>query len=137
MVKSPCRALGSLLIPMTKSLGDAVLDRVINFIEHDNESGGRPFWIDKLCINQLEGSDGKEIAIQSMDLIYIESTLSLGLMFVGIDSENHVKLLCDLMCGSSVAEGQNGPDLNENSLEISLNKARKVLHVLHLIVNDS
>ena len=53
---------------------DAVLDRAINFVEYDEKSEGLPFWIDRLCIDQLEGSDEKEIAVQSMDLIYKQST---------------------------------------------------------------
>jgi len=115
---------------------DAVLDRVTNFVKYDEESNGMPFWIDKLCIDQLEGSDEKQIAIHSMDLIYKQSTLSLGLLFVRIDSKEQTERLRDLMCGTCVAQGQNAQRRNKYSLKISPKEAREVLHVLYLIIKD-
>ncbi|ERF74440.1 hypothetical protein EPUS_06618 [Endocarpon pusillum Z07020] len=111
---------------------DVVLDRVTKFADVE----GMPFWIDKLCIDQLDGSDEKEIAIQSMDMIYKQSALSLGLLFVRIDSKEEVECLRDLMCGSCVTEWQNRRGNDEYSLAVSLQKARKVLEVLDLIVKD-
>lgn len=116
---------------------DAVLDRVTNFVKYDEESEGLPFWIDKLGIDQLEGSDEMEIAIQSMDLIYKQSTLSLGLLFVRIDSKEQIERLHDLMSGICVTESQNDQGKIEYSLAISLEKAREVLDVLDLVIKDT
>jgi hypothetical protein len=116
---------------------DAVLDRAINFVEYDEKSEGLPFWIDRLCIDQLEGSDEKEIAVQSMDLIYKQSTLSLGLLFVRIDSKEQIERLHDLMSGNCVTDWQNDQEKIEYSLAISLKKAREVLDVLDLMIKDT
>ncbi|KAF7502403.1 hypothetical protein GJ744_005855 [Endocarpon pusillum] len=112
---------------------DVVLDRVIKFAD----ANGLPFWIDRLCIDQLDGSDENEIAIQSMDMIYKQSTLSLGLLFVRIDLKEQVECLCDLMSGNCVTKWQNGWGKDEYSLDISLQKARKVLNILDLIIKDT
>ena len=115
---------------------DAVLDRVMNFVKYDEESSGMPFWIDKLCIDQRDGSDEKEIAIQSMDLIYKQSTLSLGLLFVRIGSKEQIERLRDLMRGNCIVKGHIGQEKDEYSLKISRKEAREVLDVLYLIIED-
>ncbi|KAF2175605.1 hypothetical protein K469DRAFT_702140 [Zopfia rhizophila CBS 207.26] len=112
---------------------DVVLDRVTKFAD----AKGLPFWIDKLCIDQLEGSDEKEIAIQSMDLIYKHSKLSLGLLFVRLDSKEQVERFHDLMSGTCVREQLNGEGKDEYNLDVSLKKAREVLDVLDLIIEDT
>jgi Heterokaryon incompatibility protein (HET) len=76
-------------------------------------------------------------AIQSMDVIYKQSTLSLGLLFVRIDSKEQVERFHDLMFGTCVTEWQNGSGKDGYSLHVSLQKARKVLDLLDLIIKDT
>jgi hypothetical protein len=69
--------------------------------------------------------DEKEIAIQSTDLIYKQSTLSLGLLIVRIDSKEKIERLRDLICGNCVAKGQSDQGRNEYSLEVPLKEAQE------------
>jgi hypothetical protein len=111
---------------------DMVLDRVTKFAS----TKGLPFWIDKLCIDQLEGSAEKDIALESMDLIYKHSTLSLGLISVRIDSRKHVEILQDLLSGTCVTEVQDSDGKHQYRLNVPSAKRREILKILYLIVKD-
>ena len=112
---------------------DVVLDRVTKFAANK----GYPFWIDKLCIDQREGSDEKEIAIQSMDLIYKQSKISLGLLFVRLDEEKQVKRLHALLDGSYATREEDKRGNVKYILTNAIKEARVVLSIIELIVKDS
>jgi hypothetical protein len=77
-----------------------VLDRVTNFAAVK----GLPFWIDKLCVEQDEDSEEKEIAVQSMDIVYENSKCTIGLLFVRLDEEYQVDILGNLLSGRLVKQ---------------------------------
>jgi hypothetical protein len=112
---------------------DAVLDRVINF----TVAKGLPFWIDKLCIEQREGSDEKEDAIQSMDLVYKNSIYTIGLLFIRIDARYQVDRLEGLLFGNIVETSRHGDGKYQYELTIPLREARETLNVIELILGDT
>lgn len=118
---------------------DVVLDRVIKFASFESQrlKASCPFWIDRLCIDQEEKSDEKEVAIQSMDLVYKHSNISLGLLFVRLDLKEQVKRLHALLRGWCAAEGGKDRDGNvKYILTTDINEARAVLRIIRLIVED-
>lgn len=112
---------------------DVVLDRVTKFAATKNY----PFWIDKLCIDQEEGSDEKQIAIQSMDLVYKQSKISLGLLFVRLDSKEQVRCLHSLLCGKCATQEADRHGNVKYILTTDIEEAKEVLNVVDLIVKDN
>lgn len=74
---------------------DAVLDRAIKYVDYKNCSG---FWIDQECINQASVRE-KEVAMQSMDLVYSLSDCPVALLCVRIDSGGELRTLTELLEG--------------------------------------
>lgn len=113
---------------------DAVLNRVISYAN----SYDMPFWIDKLCIDQLEGCNEKKVAIQSMDLVYANSSCTVGLLFMRIDAKEQVEHLHGLLSGNCVVARRLERDGSGNyELNIPLREARAVLDVIELILKDA
>lgn len=116
----------------TEKVHDIVLDRVLRFAE----SKGCPFWIDKLCVDQKKGSKEKRIAIQSMDLVYMQSHTTLGLLFVRLDRKGQVERLEHLL------RGHYAPQTDEHYgdvgyyLDADHQEAITVLNLIDLILSD-
>lgn len=70
-----------------------MLKRVTKYVEYCD---CRHFWIDKECINQ-EDRQEKELAIQSMDLVYSRSDYPVALLSVRIESIEDLNLLVELL----------------------------------------
>jgi len=113
---------------------DVVLDRVINFAARH---GVYSFWIDRDCIDQTDSLQNteKEMAIQSMDLVYGHSRYPLGLLFLRLDSEEQLYLLLGILVRRFITVPCNHqyPLLEQG---VSRGTASKVLELLHLITSD-
>jgi len=77
------------------------MDRVIQFAQSVNVS---KVWIDKECIYQRSGDErkwpkDKELGVQIMDLVYGDSTVSVGLLTVELTHQHQVDLLSELLQG--------------------------------------
>lgn len=120
---------GASLVP--SEVRDVVLDRVTAYTRHHNVSG---FWIDKECINQKDPEE-KEIAMQSMDLVYSMSKHPLGLLTRPIESQAHLNLLPKLLCGEfmGLPDHPNFPHLKPS---ISPETAIEALKLLDRITSD-
>jgi hypothetical protein len=79
---------------------DVVLDRVVKYARH---YGCKYFWIDKECINQ-DDSKQKELAIQSMDLVYQLSSYPIALLSIRIHCAEWLNILANLLNGAFVEE---------------------------------
>jgi hypothetical protein len=116
------------------SVQDVVLDRVINFAARHRVYS---FWIDRDCIDQTDSLQNteKEMAIQSMDLVYGHSQYPLGLLFLRLDSEEQLYLLLGILVRKfiTVPCDHQHPMLKQR---VSRGKASKVLGLLHLITSD-
>lgn len=77
---------------------NVVLQRAIKFAEY---RGCKYFWIDKECINQ-EDLIQKELAIQSMDLVYHSSDSPVALLPVCINDAECLTILVELLRGKFV-----------------------------------
>lgn len=111
---------------------DVVLDRVTRFAT----SKRRPFWIDKLCIDQRDGSEEKAIAMQSMDIVYEESEFTLGLLFVRLDLASEILTLSKLVSKRITTESfQRGHMMY--GLATTLREARAALNISFRLVNDN
>ena len=109
---------------------DAIWDRVISYAKY---YGVRLIWIDKECVPQ-EHCDEKEIAMQSMDLVYSFSQHPLGLLFTPIGSQKDLELLRRLLCGELAKESEvrQYPVL----ISISYKRNTRVLRLLAKITSD-
>lgn len=112
---------------------DVVLDRVVKFAATKKY----PIWIDKLCIDQEEDSDEKQIAFQSVDLVYKQSKISLGLLFVRLDSKEQVRCLHALLCGKCATQEADRHGNVKYVLTTDNEEAREVLNVVNLIVEGN
>jgi len=56
-------------------------------MKYSSYLGTKPFWIDKICINQ-HNKEEKEVAIQTMDLVYSLNQNSLAIINRHITTEN-------------------------------------------------
>lgn len=113
---------------------DVVLDRVINFAAWHRVYS---FWIDRDCIDQTDSPQNteKEMAIQSMDLVYGHSQYPLGLLFLRLDSKEQLGLLLGILVREfiMVSCDHQYPMLKQ---EVSQGTASKVLELLRLITSD-
>lgn len=109
---------------------DAILNRVLNFKVCNREFQNNPFWLDKLCISQDEG-DEKELAVHSMDLVYRNSRVTLGLLFLPITSLDQLRALRDLLTGRLAEDGEDGP-----ALLVGVDDVEPALQVIEWILQD-
>ena len=81
--------------PTPSKVRNAVLDRVTRYAKYRNCT---LFWIDQECVEQQHPRK-KELAIQSMDLVYSLSNHPVALLHVSIDSIEDLNILTDLLTG--------------------------------------
>ncbi|KIW97349.1 uncharacterized protein Z519_02741 [Cladophialophora bantiana CBS 173.52] len=112
---------------------DVVWDRVTKFATYIDCPY---FWVDQECIDQ-EDEDEKEIAIQSMDLVYSRSQHPIALLSAArIVSGEQLDLLAEILSGSFI-----GGDENTAAQELRLNPCmigmvEKALDLLDLVTSD-
>lgn len=122
---------------------DIVLDRTIAFIKYKQRQERRtdhyapemrPLWIDQLSIDQ-ECSTEKKIAVQSMDLVYMNCTYAVGYLWVEIQTQSQLDLLAALLRGHIVddRDHQRRPALVKG---IDAETAVLVLELLLSITDD-
>jgi len=91
---------------------DRYMDRVIRFAQSINVS---KVWIDRECIYQRPGDErlwpeDRELGVQIMDVVYGDSTVSVGLLTVELAHQREVDLLSELLQGRLFVD----PDMREN-----------------------
>jgi hypothetical protein len=115
---------------------DIVLDRTFRFICYKQAPGAiLPLWIDKLSIEQEETFE-KQIAMQSMDLVYRKCAYAVGYLWTQLQTQTEMNRLSDLLSGRIVERKL----VEGNALLIKgINKkiVREVLDVLTTITNDA
>lgn len=79
---------------------DEVLARVLHYANYCNV---RRIWIDKECSPQRE-SEGQQIAMDSMDLVYRRSRYPIGLLAVFLETQSEINYLQMLMNGDAVIQ---------------------------------
>jgi hypothetical protein len=114
---------------------DIVLHRTFRFIRYKQTRGVMlPLWIDQLSIDQ-EDIPEKEIAMQSMDLVYKNCTYVVGYLWTQFQTQTEMNRLSELLNGRIV-----GRKLVEGKVVLIRgidNKAmREVLDLLTIITND-
>lgn len=78
---------------------DIVLDRTFRFIRYKQAHGVMlPLWIDQLSIDQ-EDTPEKEIAMQSMDMVYQRCTYAVGSLWTQLQTQTEMNRLSDLLSG--------------------------------------
>ncbi|KAF2459180.1 heterokaryon incompatibility protein-domain-containing protein [Lineolata rhizophorae] len=108
---------------LASKVRDTVLDRVTKYSDYCSCT---LFWIDKECIDQ-EDSDKKELAMQSMDLVYSKSRYPVALLSVRIETEEELTILSEVLrngAGNVKSQGGMGQ------------KTRKALRLLNRIASD-
>jgi hypothetical protein len=85
-------------MPGRNKVRDEILARTINYACH---KGVQHFWIDGECVPQWPCPE-KDIAINSMDLVYSRSKYPLGLLAVILENQEEVDTLQDLMEGALI-----------------------------------
>lgn len=111
---------------------DTVLARVTKFARHHSYIG---FWIDRDCIDQ--GDDhAKELAMQSMDLLYRFNHDSLALLTVPILDQADLDLLSRLMRGRFVVQARPHGVLKMRRF-VRVWKARHVIRLLTVLLADT
>ncbi|KAI9774247.1 MAG: hypothetical protein M1839_001749 [Geoglossum umbratile] len=105
---------------------DLLFDRAIKFAqEHEIDR----LWIDKECINQNNETD-KTTGTQAMDIVYRESTLSLGILWVVVQSQTQLDCLSKLLSERIPHKGSEEPRL------VGWGPVSGILDVLRLILSD-
>jgi hypothetical protein len=115
----------------TNSVRDVVLDRAFAYADHVGVDG---IWIDQGCINQ-EDSGEKELAMQSMDLVYRNSDHPLGVLSVQITSRRELESLSSLLSGDYMQSRHHSEYPLFNRM-VTLEKANEVLQLLCHITSD-
>ncbi|KAJ9664587.1 hypothetical protein H2201_005099 [Coniosporium apollinis] len=116
--------------PIPTEVRNMVLKRVTKYVEYCD---CRYFWIDKECINQ-EDRQEKELAIQSMDLVYSRSDYPVALLSVRIESIEDLNLLVELLRGEFVTDEKVVP-FPEWGFEMG-RKAGEALKLLDVITSN-
>lgn len=120
---------------------DIVLDRTFRFIRYRQARGVvLPLWIDQLSINQEAIGHmetlAKELAMQSMDLVYKECTYAVGYLWAQLQTQVEMIRLSDLLSGRIVR-----PKLVEGNPVLANGVKKDVVHevldVLTKITNDT
>ncbi|KAH8693458.1 heterokaryon incompatibility protein-domain-containing protein [Phaeosphaeriaceae sp. PMI808] len=116
-------------------VSDIVLDRTFRFIRYKQVNGViLPLWIDQLSIDQ-EDTPEKEVAMQSMDLVYKECTYAIGYLWVQLQTQMEMNRLSDLLSGRIVESKLiKGNAILVNGIEIEV--VHEVLDLLTRITND-
>ncbi|KAL8356164.1 hypothetical protein RB601_001462 [Gaeumannomyces tritici] len=86
---------------------NSTIDRVVAFAR---ENGFRMIWIDQECINQTDAKE-KELAIHSMDLVYLKAEQSIGLFQTRLE-QRHLEclsMLCAHLMPSKLRNTRRGP----------------------------
>jgi hypothetical protein len=102
-----------------------VIERAIRYANHMESPH---LWVDQDCIDQTDKAK-KQLAMDSMDLVYSGSKYPVGLMSTVLDSERDISLLHDLLCGNLVSE-------DCESTAIGSQKVEQVLNLLCLFSQD-
>ncbi|KIX96810.1 uncharacterized protein Z520_07530 [Fonsecaea multimorphosa CBS 102226] len=110
---------------------DVVWDRVSKFAAY---IACPYFWVDRECINQKNKNE-KEVALQSMHLVYRHSDHPVALLTKRIVCPEQLDLLAALLSGSLVFDDEDtAPDLRLNP--DTLGSAGRVLKLLGSITSD-
>ncbi|KAF2023777.1 hypothetical protein EK21DRAFT_118436 [Setomelanomma holmii] len=112
-----------------------VLDRTFRFIRYKQACRAMlPLWIDQLSIEQEETPE-KDIAMQSMDLVYKNCTYAVGYLWTQLQTPTEMIRLSDLLSGRIVERKlvEGSPILVKG---IKYEVVREVLDVLTRITND-
>jgi Heterokaryon incompatibility protein (HET) len=110
---------------------DVILERVTAYTRHHGASG---FWIDKECLNQ-DDPEEKEVAMQSMDLVYCMSKHPVGLLTRPIESQAHLNLLLKVLFGEFMGPSDH-PNFPHLKLNTSPETSLEVLELLGRITSD-
>ncbi|KAF1828973.1 hypothetical protein BDW02DRAFT_651685 [Decorospora gaudefroyi] len=114
---------------------DIVLDRTFRFIRYKQACGPMlPLWIDSLSIEQ-EQTPEKDIAMQSMDLVYKNCTYAVGYLWTRLQTQTEMNRLSDLL-GGRIVEGKLVEGYPVFIDGINKEVVREVLDVLTRIMND-
>jgi hypothetical protein len=113
---------------VTSKVRNGVWKRVIAYAQ---SCGVDPIWIDRECIPQEENSPQKEVAMNSMDIVYIRSKYPLGLLFKPIMSLVDLYILISLLEGEFVQSHD-----QKLTPKADLNTASKVIMLLAYITSD-
>jgi hypothetical protein len=114
---------------------DTVFDRVFRFIRYKQAPGVMlPLWIDQLSIDQ-KNTLQKELAMQSMDLVYKECTYAVGYLWTQLQTQTEMDRLSELLGGRIVEQKlvDGNPVLVRG---IKHEVLREVLDVLIRVTND-
>jgi hypothetical protein len=114
---------------------DIVLDRTFRFIRYQQAPRAMiPLWIDKLSIDQDDSAE-REIAMQSMDLVYKRCTYAIDYLSVQLQTQMEINRLSDLLGGRIVRKKVTGrgPTLLDG---INKEVLHEVLDLLTRITND-
>ena len=122
--------------PHKSKFPDHYLERVIMYAQSE---GIDRLWIDKECIYQEPGDDPKDLnlGVQIMDVVYGESTLSVGLLTTPLMRQNEINLLAELLSGTIF---QNPNDTEKPTYKWHTTLKHKILETQMLILrllNDS
>lgn len=116
--------------PQKCDVRDSILSRVVKYLNH---SGARAFWIDRECINQIEGAE-KDLAMQSMDLIY-RFGKTLACLTHPISTTYQARLLSKLMKGKWIWRGETNGRI-ELKRYVRVWQAREMITLLEYILSD-
>jgi hypothetical protein len=114
---------------------DIVLHRTFRFIRYKQSRGVMlPLWIDQLSIDQ-ENIPEKEIAMQSMDLVYKNCTYAVGYLWTQLQTQAEMNQLSELLSGRIVERNLvEGKAVLIRGVDNEV--MREVLDVLTMITND-
>lgn len=114
----------------TTDAPDEVLARVVKYVDHFDLPA---FWIDQECIEQ-RNSNAKELATQSMDLVYQCSKRPLGVLTIPLHRQEQLNLLHELLHESIVTVNDGAPRL---ACWAKYWTVRKLLNLLEYLLTDS
>lgn len=110
---------------------DSIANRVLKYVRHSALPG---FWVDKHCINQHDGPE-KNIAIQSMDLVYRFGHRSIAFLTVAIHQTYQANLLSRLMSGKWIVN-QKPAGRFKLRRYVRFYQATKMIALLEYILSD-
>jgi len=114
----------------TLSIRNSVLDRVVKYLKKREID---IFWIDEACIGQ-DNSREKAEAINSMDLVYKESTKSIGLLSSPIFTSSGAALMAKLFDGKLTTKDDFGKFHLKQG--VSNQTVVKVVRILEDLIGD-
>lgn len=114
----------------------SVVSRVLTYIKHSKAPG---FWMDKDCIDQSDDAANKakkQMAIQSMDLIYRFGEHSVAFLTTPIRTTFQARLLSKLMLDKWIFQ-QDSIGRIKLKRFVSMRKAQAMIALLEHILSDS